>query len=296
MIPMNNLSVSASTEWLRLIHNVMDEGKEVISHGQKTLELIGYQSYIYMRHSITMIPDRKVSLKFMAAEASWILKGDNKLSTLTPYAPYYERFSDDGVRLNGAYGPKVVDQIGYVVKTLREDPNSRQAVINLWRERPGPSRDIPCTLSMQFMIRDECLECIVSMRSSDAWLGWVYDVFSFSTIARYVVIEYNRQVGNWKSILLGDLKITAGSQHLYEKDWTKVEHIMDQELINSAGFSINYGAHIEKGWPLHSPGGIETTSDLINSLDEVANARTDTAAHELPEWVRYAWERRYAEE
>lgn len=47
------------------------------------------------------------------------------------------------------------------------------------------------------------------MRSSDAWLGWVYDVHNFSCISAFIALHL-------KGVELGALFLTAGSQHLYE--------------------------------------------------------------------------------
>ena len=134
-------------------------------------------------------------------------------------------FSDDNVRFYGSYGPKIVDQISYVIDTLAKDDYSRQAVINIWREKPGPSKDIPCTCSLQFILRDDKLNCIATMRSSDAWLGWPYDAFNFTCISIYTLLQLMHQ--HRKTYKLGNLSINAGSQHLYERNWEKAKLCLD---------------------------------------------------------------------
>ncbi|HKJ87618.1 MAG TPA: thymidylate synthase, partial [Gammaproteobacteria bacterium] len=121
----------------------------------------------------------------------------------------------------GAYGPKVRDQLPHVISTLCQDPDSRQAVINIWRESPPRSRDIPCTLSAQWLVRtDEAgrrfVYCVDTMRSSDAWLGWPYDVFNFTMLSAYVAASLARAWG--EPVYLGELVLQAGSQHLYRRD------------------------------------------------------------------------------
>jgi hypothetical protein len=133
---------------------------------------------------------------------------------------------------DGAYGPRVVDQLRYVVDCLWKDPMSRQAVMEVWRPNPRESLDIPCTLTLQWLIRDGKLHCIDSMRSSDAWLGWVYDVFSFSMLSSCILLMLSERAkktlavmstesGNWdyyKMVAdtgLGTLYLVTGSSHLY---------------------------------------------------------------------------------
>jgi thymidylate synthase len=63
------------------------------------------------------------------------------------------------------------------------------------------------------------------MRSSDAWLGWVYDVFNFSCLSMWIVLAL-RQKGI--DVKLGSLTLQAGSQHLYESNWDKVDKIISK--------------------------------------------------------------------
>jgi thymidylate synthase len=183
-----------------------------------------------MEFPILHVPARNLSYDFMYREAWWILSGNNRTDLLTKYAPSMMKFSDDGWRLNGAYGPKIVDQMSYVLETLGNDPSSRQAVINIWRERPGSSKDIPCTLSVQFLIRDKHLHMVVTMRSSDIWLGLPYDVFTFTMLACQLGIELNKDWG--MELSLGTCYHNAGSRHVYMSDWEKINSVNNQLLHN----------------------------------------------------------------
>ena len=58
------------------------------------------------------------------------------------------------------------------------------------------------------------LHCIDTMRSSDIWLGWPYDIFNMSMLSRYL-LAYMRKIGATVP-QLGNVYLTAGSQHLYE--------------------------------------------------------------------------------
>ena len=214
---------TASQEWILHLWAILNQGEERKPRGHLTKEVLANQTRIDMREPIVNVGERKMGYKFMCAEAAWILSGDNRVSSIKPYSKVIERFSDDGTYYHGAYGPKVVDQISYIVKTLLEDNDSRQALLNIWRENPGMTKDVPCTVSLQFLIRDGRLHCIDTMRSSDLWLGWVYDIFNMSMIARSIQIELrNRGL----DVILGDLFLNAGSSHLYEQHFDKAEQIV----------------------------------------------------------------------
>lgn len=216
--------MTATRAWRGLLWDVAARGQELRQEGRAheprdrtTLEVLGHQTTWDMRAPAVACPLRRVGYRFMAAEAAWVASGSNRLAEVAPYARYLESCSDDGRTLSGAYGPKFADQVGWVVGAVERDPRTRQAVAAFWRERPGPSRDVPCTVALQWLLRDGILSCVASMRSSDAWLGVPYDVSTFSALSAFVALSLRaRQV---EVTELGHLYLTAGSQHLYKIDW-----------------------------------------------------------------------------
>jgi len=215
-----NGSKTASDVWLKLLDEVYYRGALVSPRGLKSKEILANTTVVDMRFPVVTNKDRDLGYRFMAAEAYWILSGNNKLRDIQPYSPIIDMFSDDGVFFFGAYGPRIVDQLTYVVDALYQDQNTRQAVLTIWRPNPRESRDIPCTISVQWVIRDNVIHCIDTMRSSDVWLGWPYDVFNFSMLTGYIMLLLRRKFTNiYKPISLGNLYLTAGSQHLYENNW-----------------------------------------------------------------------------
>ncbi len=229
--------MNVNTAWVKLLQDLIDKGAAVNPRDQLTKELMGYQSTIDMSNPIVTVKDRKMNYNFMFGEAYHILSGSNRVGEITPFMQAIENFSDDGITFAGAYGPKVMEQISYVVDSLKRDTNSRQAVLSIWRERPTPSKDIPCTLTLQFMIRDGKLNCFANMRSSDAWLGWVYDVFNFSMISHYICNWYNLIDGE-STISLGHLVLNAASQHLYEQHWDQANAIVNKVTSHKESYIV----------------------------------------------------------
>lgn len=223
--------MNADYGWVKDLEHVFKHGTLTSPRGMKVYEVLGYKSKIDMNRPIIFNEKRKLGYKFMAAEAAWILSGDDKVSTIAPYSKDIANFSDDGEKFFGAYGPKVVDQLGYAIAKLVEDRDTRQAVVNIWRESPPESRDIPCTLSLQWLIRNGELHCVATMRSSDLWLGHPYDCFNFSAISFYILL-WLRKSGI--KLNLGDLHLTAGSKHIYEKNIEQVSEIINDYWDNGA--------------------------------------------------------------
>lgn len=217
------MSETMDFAWYSVMNRVRLSGHEVSPRGQNVLELNHYTSVIDMRYPVLRDPLRKLNYRFMAAEALWIIEGSDKLEDLIRYNPNMAAFSDDGVTLSGAYGPRIRDQIWYVVSKLTEDRDTRQATLSIWRPNPSSSKDIPCTVAIDFKIRDDKLNLHVFMRSSDIWLGLPYDVFSFSCVA-YLVCSILSGVSP------GTLYLTAASSHLYEEHWDVMINEPPEEL------------------------------------------------------------------
>lgn len=224
--------MEANDVYLSLLRDIKRYGKIQECRNYTTVECTNYFTTLSMNQPLMTISARKLGYRFACAEAAWILSGDSKVSTISPYSKMISKFSDDGVHYFGAYGVKIMDQIEYLGRAFKKDLFTRQAVINIWREKPPASNDIPCTLNLQFMLRMEAGELTLNvndnMRSSDAWLGIPYDWFSISMVGAYVAIYLSNLLG--VCITLGNLRINTMSQHLYKfgfkYDFSNVDEVI----------------------------------------------------------------------
>ena len=156
---------------------------------------------------------RNLNYRYPCAETRWVIAGSNRLDYSTSIQKTQFPWSDNDIFMAGAYGPKFVDQLSYIVDLLRAKPTSRQAYISFWRESPRKTKDTPCTLGMQFLIREGYLHCITNMRSSDTWLGLPNDMMCFALLAADVLIELKIP-----DLKLGTMYLNLGSSHIYMKD------------------------------------------------------------------------------
>lgn len=236
--------MSATLGWFESLHSVVALGEVVNPRGKPTLEILNPVLEVDMNRPVVFVPARKLNFKFMAAEALWILNGDDTTS-IVHFNKNLAQFSDDGEKFFGAYGPRIVEQLGYVVDTLTKDESSRRAVLTTWRTNPPESKDIPCTVAMTFMIRDGYLNLHVFMRSSDVWLGVPYDVFSFSMVAYAVLCRLNSSRKN-DPIAPGRLFLTAASSHLYTENLegarAVVNDYFNRTMPNDDGSRTEYDA------------------------------------------------------
>jgi len=104
------------------------------------------------------------------------------------------------------------DQMRNVIKLLKERRSSRRAVIQLFdaADLAEYHKGIPCTCTLQLMIRNDRLIMFTNMRSNDVFLGVPYDVFAFTMIQEIFARTLGVEVGTYKH--------AVGSLHLYEKN------------------------------------------------------------------------------
>lgn len=213
----------ATAEWRSLLDTLLMTGSEIAPtsmggdwRGRTTKERLAVQTTVPMNRPVVLCPGRLLRYQFMAAEAAWIISGDNRVAPVAKFAPALVKLSDDGRTMTGAYGPPFIDQLSFATRALVKDPASRQAVISLWRPSPALGLEIPCTLTLQFLIREGAVHTQVAMRSSDVWLGLPYDWHAFSMMTAYLALILRP---TYPDLRLGLLTVTAGSQHLYAIDW-----------------------------------------------------------------------------
>jgi hypothetical protein len=109
---------TTNMNWQGLLDVIMTSGIETSPRGKKTKELMGFKSMIDMNQPVITIKERGLGYKFMAAEAAWIMSGDNRVSTIAQFSKQISNFSDDGILFFGAYGPRIRDQLGHVTSSL----------------------------------------------------------------------------------------------------------------------------------------------------------------------------------
>lgn len=162
---------------------------------------------------------RKMSMRYAVGELLWYLSGNNKLEEIQKYTKAWDRMSDDGETVNSNYGFCIMNKYGfdqweYVEQMLRDNPATRQAVIHIKTADDSVSKDVNCTVCLQFFIRDGKLYMTTYMRSNDIWLGFPFDVFQFT--AMQVLMSMKLGVG------LGTYTHIAGSLHLYKRNVVEV--------------------------------------------------------------------------
>ena len=171
-------------------------------------------------------PIRKLPMRY-CVELLWYLSGNPRLKAIQLYTSAWDRMSDDGETVNSNYGDRIqnikdevdgfkFNQLQMCEELLRRDPNTRQAVIHIKQARDiigHPTKDLNCTVCLQFLLREDKLYMTTYMRSNDLWMGFPNDVFQFTCMQIYLAMRLNVGLGSYTHV--------AGSLHMYERDYQK---------------------------------------------------------------------------
>ena len=164
---------------------------------------------------------------FHFMEGLWMLAGRDDVASLEKYNSQIGQFSDDGVTLAGAYGHRWVkhfqlDQITWVINHLRQVPDSRRAVLQMWDALIDPYRvdhggkDVPCNTTIYFSIRGDTLDMTVCCRSNDIiWGCYGANVVHMTMLQEYVALMVGKRMGSYYQF--------SNDWHMYERHFGLLE-------------------------------------------------------------------------
>jgi thymidylate synthase len=191
---------------------------------------------VVLRSPYTALPigmGRKLNTAIAAAEAAQLIGAHVDHTLLPRIAPQFKQYLETSGRFHGAYGDRIGDQVQHAIRKLKNDTDTRQAVITLWNPAldNAAAHDIPCTVALNFAIVNDRLELRTQMRSNDVWLGFPYDIFQFTQLQ----ITVARALG----CVPGAYTHSTWSLHLYTKDLASVDALtgaIRTDLYQPKGF------------------------------------------------------------
>lgn len=197
---------------------------------------------------------RKLNTKIAAVEALQLLGGVMHPAAMLKASPHFADFMDGGT-FHGGYGQRTRGQLSAVVDRLRNDPHTRRAVLTMWDPLHDlfteGAHDYPCTIALQFLIRDDRLQLHTHMRSNDVWRGFAYDVFVFTQLQLAVASCLNLTPGSYFHHVT--------SLHMYATDVPAYDAMIHPDAMK------DYGRDTMR--PLVHPGiGIERTQVIARAL------------------------------
>lgn len=290
-------SISLRGAFVKLL-NDLSSAPIVQSRVGKTRELLGVQVKISNPYERLMKhPDRNYNLAFNIAETLSHISGVNSVDYLSFYNSNIENFSDNGINYYGNYGVRLGPYFRRLIQKLSKSPETRQAVMTIYNTEDAfvRTKDTPCTVALDFKVRNNKLYLHAFMRSNDLVWGFQYDVFAFTLIQEIIA--------NTLGLELGAYTHTASSMHIYERHWKlleskrinvestemKVPDIDYEEALKTAKEAVRI-AHGNKDKIFNE----FNVNNLVKALDIYAAwnkpnrfLRYENSEKNVPEWIYY---------
>ena len=259
---------------------------EVHPRGTVTKELLNYNITLKSaRNRVITFPERNTNLKYLLGEFIWYITGQNTPEGILPYSKFWINITNSGDHdgyekgsINSNYGNRLfghsalgafydgnpytgsgvgeINQWQETVDLLTRDRDTRQAIMNIHvpSDRHVGNKDVPCTMTLQWFIRENRLHLIVNMRSNDVILGFTNDVFQFTMLQECMQVQLKEV---YPELELGHYFHNAGSMHVYSRHFEMAEKIIasdkafDLEMIPMDAFTddiLTGLAGIQSAW------------------------------------------------
>ncbi len=230
--------VSASTlnaSFQECLKELLDHGLETQPRGEKVKEILNYSIVLNdPRNRIVTFTDRKTSMRYLLGEFIWYLSGSPSVQDINLYSRFWEAIAKEDGTVNSNYGTRIFghsklypyNQWNKAKELLQKDKDSRQAIIRINHadDYTYANKDVPCTLTLQFFIRNNKLNLIVNMRSNDIWRGYCNDQFQFTMLQELMMLEMRE---HYPDLQLGTYYHNAASMHIYEMHFEQAKKIVE---------------------------------------------------------------------
>ena len=218
---------------------------------------------------------------FALAEVVWIVAGRDDSEFVNAFYPGLRKWQGTGQTYHGAYGHRLrrrfeIDQLERAYLALKENPDSRQVVLQLWDARAdlpdehgkARSSDIPCNVMSLLKIRDGFLEWMQILRSNDVWRGLPHNIVQFTSLQEIMAGWLGCRVGTYNQI--------SDSLHVYVDD-EDADNIRNSVLFEAAPNMDSIA--------LPKPDSDAAFCELASRVDRIIEE--DSTPRDLSELARY---------
>lgn len=229
-------------QYLDLLQHVMDHGELRDDRtGTGTKSVFGYQLRVDLQKGFPLLTTKKTYLHGVVTELLWFMQGDTNVEYLNTHRTHiWDEWATKFGDLGPIYGYQWrswptsneyyhIDQISEVVKSIKENPNSRRHLVSAWNpdflpdEKLSPQENVeagsmalpPCHVMFQFYVSKGKLSCHLYQRSADAFLGVPFNIASYALLTHLIAKECDLEVG--------DFIHSFGDLHIYKNHFEQVE-------------------------------------------------------------------------
>ena len=235
---------SSMRQYLDLLQHILDRGTSKADRtGTGTLSVFGHQARYDLSAGFPLMTTKKLHLKSIVHELLWFLQGDTNISYLKENGvSIWDEWADAAGDLGPVYGAQwrswptadggSIDQIGEVLRLIKEDPDSRRMIVSAWNVSELPKMALPpCHLLFQFYVADGRLSSQLYQRSADVFLGVPFNIASYALLTMMVAQVSGLQPGEFIH--------TLGDAHLYANHLEQTRLQLKRKPRNLPTLEIN---------------------------------------------------------
>ena len=222
--------------YLDYLQHVLENGQPKDDRtGVGVLSVFGYQMRFDLRKGFPLVTTKKVHWKSVVHELLWFLSGDTNIGYLNDNGvTIWDEWADEKGDLGQIYGAQwrrwpshdggTIDQLANVLERLKTEPNSRQLMVSTWNIADFPHMKFyPCHMLYQFFVNDGALSCMMTIRSSDGFLGLPFNIASYALLTHMVAEQCGYSVG--------ELVISIGDGHIYNNHIEQVKTQLQRDPL-----------------------------------------------------------------
>ncbi len=231
-------------QYLDLLRHVLDNGVDKGDRtGTGTRSVFGYQMRFDLAEGFPLLTTKKLHLKSIIHELLWFLKGETNIRYLKENGVrIWDAWADENGELGPIYGSQWrnwngegIDQIEELVRTIKENPNSRRMLVSAWNPSVLPDTSLsfaenvargkaalpPCHAFFQVYVAGGKLSLQLYQRSCDLFLGVPFNIASYSLLLMMLAQVTGLQYGEFVH--------TLGDAHIYRNHFDQVRLQLTRE-------------------------------------------------------------------
>jgi thymidylate synthase len=180
-----------------------------------------------------LLTTKAVHFKSVAHELLWMLSGETNINYLREHkVKIWDEWASEDFRPeleypDGELGPVYgyqwrswpsehgpVDQIANIIHDIEHNPTSRRIILNAWNVGQIDEMKLPpCHLMAQFNVEGEHLDCMMTMRSCDVFLGLPFNIAQYALLTRLIASVTGKKAR--------ELVVSIADAHLYDNHVTQ---------------------------------------------------------------------------
>lgn len=207
--------------YLELLQDILDHGTSKDDRtGTGTLSVFGRQLRFDLAAGFPLVTTKKLHLKSIIHELLWFLRGETNVGYLQQHGVrIWNEWADENGDLGPVYGSQwrawegadgqVIDQIAQVIHSIKHAPDSRRHLVSAWNVALIDQMKLPpCHYVFQFYVANGKLSCMLTMRSSDTFLGLPFNIAQYALLTHMIAQQCDLEPG--------EFIYSGGDVHLYK--------------------------------------------------------------------------------